>query len=374
MEGGRNQMKARNAAGRGSAWPTWLALALAWMALGLMGQGTLSVPGRMIYQGYLNGLDGQPLGASAPKAFDMTFRIYSAETGGTQLWAEQQTAIVDKGYFGVQLGEGTAVPGFTNPSAGLPAVFAATTGSDRWVELTVAGAGAGGSSITVSPRVRLVSAPYAYLAQAAARLVDVAGNEVMSMSSSNLNVTVALTAPSISVPTMTVGSITVSNTLNLLGSTSGGGGVVRTPEGGLRMVAGRHGWTNNFGTFLTEPSPGYSVTRITNGEYRVTFDTPFSSPPSVTATAMARNAYWIQSCVIIQSQDPAVARAQFTVLTWDLYDTASYSAYKLNVPKDNWNNDARRDFLYPSEVFTRNVFPPSATQRDAGFAFVASGN
>lgn len=370
----RNQMKARNAAWRGRAWPAWLGLVLSWMALGVSGQGTLSVPGRMSYQGYLNGLDGQPLGSAAPKAFDMTFRIYSAETGGTQLWAEQQTAIVDKGYFGVQLGGGVPVSGFTNPSAGLPAVFAATAGTDRWVELTVSGVGAGGSSITVSPRVRLVSAPYAYLAQAAARLVDVAGNEVMSMSSSNLNVTVALTAPFVSVPSMTVGSITVSNTLNLLGSTSGGGGIVRTAEGGLRVVAGRHGWTNNFGTFLTEPSPGYSVTRITNGEYRVTFDTPFSSPPCVTATAMARATYWIQSCVIIQSADPAVARTQFTVQTWDLYDFSFFSAYLLNTSRNNWDSGARRDFLSPSEVITRNVFPPKATQRDAGFAFVASGN
>jgi len=367
-------MKPMNAPSPRFAWAAWLALALAWIPLGLRGQGTVSAPSRMSYQGYLNGLDGQPLGASAPKSYDMVFRIYNAETGGTQLWAEQQTVVVDKGYFGVQLGEGIAVSGFTNAAAGLPSVFASTAGNDRWVELTALGVGSGGSSLTVSPRVRLVSAPYAYLAQAAARLVDVAGNELMSMSSSNLTLTVGLTAPSISAPVLNVGGLTVSNALNLLGSTSGGGGVVRTPEGAMRLVAGRHTWTNNMTTFITEPSPGYSVTRITNGEYRVTFDTPFNNPPSVTATALARTTTWMQSCLVIQSADPAVARTQFTIQNWDVYDLNFFQPYLLQRDTSLWYNDVYRYFIYSTDVITRNVFPPKATQRDGSFSFVASGN
>lgn len=290
----------------------------------LRAQGTPQPPGSMAYQGYLTGLDGVPLGSSAPKAHDIIFRIYDAETGGQLLWAEQQAATFDKGYFGVQLGEGIAVVGFTNPSSGLSALFADASGNNRWVETTVKGLRANGGDLTVAPRVRLASAPFAYLALAASSMVDANRNILLSASSSNLVASTTLTTPSISVPTATLGTLTISNSLNILGTGGGGGRLVRTREGALRVVAGRHRWTNgapNNGAgaqFVLEPSPGYSISRTRAGEYKVTFDTAFNTVPSVVATAIipGYGSTAISGAAqpqVIQSSDATVARKEFTV-------------------------------------------------------------
>ena len=68
-------------------------------------------PDRVAYQGYLVDGNGDPLGNSVPANYDVVFRIYNVKQGGTTdniLWAEQQTVTVDKGYFSVLLGEGSA--------------------------------------------------------------------------------------------------------------------------------------------------------------------------------------------------------------------------------------------------------------------------
>lgn len=324
METTRNHMKSRNAAGAGGAWQTWLTLVLAWMSLGLMGQGTLTAPGRMSYQGYLKGADGAIAGSPAPKAYDMVFRIYDAATGGNLVWAEQQAAVVDNGYFAVQLGEGDPVGGFSNPAGGLAATFTDPSGGARWVELTVNGFAAGGGNVTISPRVQLLSAPYAYLAQSAAALVDSSGSTFLSLSPGSLIVSKPMTATAINVPTLTVGTLTVSNNLTI-GTSGGGGGFLRTPDGALRVIAGRHRWTNGYpsqNTFLLEPSPGYSITRVSKGEYKVTFDAPFNSVPTITATTITPmtlppsqydGSIGTATCQVHQSSDPTTAKREFSV-------------------------------------------------------------
>jgi len=59
------------------------------------------VPGVISYQGTLmdKGI-GEPFNGS----LDITFRVYSAETGGTALWEEQHAVTVTEGLFNVNLG------------------------------------------------------------------------------------------------------------------------------------------------------------------------------------------------------------------------------------------------------------------------------
>lgn len=378
-----------------AARPTWLA---AWLGLlfvlggSLHAQGTPEPPGSMAYQGYLTGVDGVPLGASAPKAYDVIFRIFDAETGGKLLWAEQQTATFDKGYFGVQLGEGIAVTGFTNPSSGISALFVGSTGNNQWVETTVKGLLANGGDLTVSPRVKLTSAPYAYLALAASSLVDANRNILMSASSSNLVVSTAFTTPSISVPTATLGTLTISNSLNILGNGGGGGRLVRTPEGALRIVSGRHRWTNgapNNGAgsqFVLEPSPGYSISRTGAGEYKVIFDTAFNTIPSVVATAMTPQ--WGSTAQsgaaqpqIIQSTNAAVAKKEFTVRfnAFSSYETRQLYYLYQGIQLDPGTSPQVALMIYKTfnnynGVDLVSSYFPTPVAIDWDFSFFATGN
>lgn len=99
----------------------------------------VSLPLMINYQGKLSDSEGNP----REGYFDMTFRIYSAMTGGTLLWQETQTGVrVDDGLFNVLLGSHT-------PISALPA------GPGCFFEVAV------GDEV-LPPRVRMVSVPYAY--------------------------------------------------------------------------------------------------------------------------------------------------------------------------------------------------------------------
>jgi len=103
------------------------------------GQVRLS-PRLLNYQGYLTDTLGNPITGS----FTGAFAIYDAASAGNLKWSEFQALNVDKGIFHLLLGAGTSIP---------DSVF--LNGADRWLEMTVA-------SITLSPRTRIVSVPYAY--------------------------------------------------------------------------------------------------------------------------------------------------------------------------------------------------------------------
>ena len=66
------------------------------------------------YQGKLS-IDGSP----ADSSFNMTFSIYSSETGGTALWTNPQLVTVTAGVFRVLLGSDEPFPDnlFTNSGA-----------------------------------------------------------------------------------------------------------------------------------------------------------------------------------------------------------------------------------------------------------------
>jgi hypothetical protein len=212
----------RNAVLKRSAWLSVMALvASLHLAESAQAQATSRPPERMTYQGFIAGSDGVALGNTAPRNYDVIFRIYDGEGSNTPLWGEQQTVTVDKGYFSVLLGEGAAVPGTPNAGVTLSSLFNSATASERYVSFTVKGVGSGGADIEILPRVRLMSSPYAFLANralAATRLVqdDAAGTDLLTTSgnAATLNGTLRVQ-----------GATTVNGTLNILGANVIGLGV-----------------------------------------------------------------------------------------------------------------------------------------------------
>src|SRR4051812_12808969 len=151
-------------------------------------------PDRMTYQGFVSDASGVPLGNIAPKNYDVIFRIYNHQSDSgpaNKLWAEQQTVTVDKGYFSVLLGEGSSVSGDAHDP--LFSIFTNSTASDRFVEITVKGIGAGSpaSDVTILPRLRLLTTPYAFLARnavGAASLVNNANGQIVTLNGNNVGI------------------------------------------------------------------------------------------------------------------------------------------------------------------------------------------
>ncbi len=122
-------------------------LAVLFLSVGALAVGTNSasnsdaivIPRLINYQGKLTDGTGNPLTGN----YDMFFEIWDAPSGGTSHWSETQNDVpVTAGLFNVILGS-------VSPITSLP------DGSQCWLEVTVEGK-------LISPRVRLVSVPYAY--------------------------------------------------------------------------------------------------------------------------------------------------------------------------------------------------------------------
>lgn len=155
-----------------------LGVVLASSAPSAFAQATPRPPERMTYQGFLVDGTGTALGNSAPKNYDVIFRVFDDQSAGTLIWSEQQTVTVDKGYFSVLLGEGAAVGIEAHPV--LSNVFKGATASDRYVGITVKGIGSGGTDVNILPRLRLISSPYAFLAHSAVRVVQDTGADLIT--------------------------------------------------------------------------------------------------------------------------------------------------------------------------------------------------
>lgn len=147
---------------------------------------TVSPPDLMSYQGYLVDVNGAALAPSAPANYPIVFRIYDASTGGIILWSEQQIVTVDKGNFSVVLGEGTAVSGEARPA--LSTAFVGADSSDRYLGITVT---ISGTTMTISPRLRLLPSPYAFAASKAVALVNSAGVNLITTSGGNVGIGVS---------------------------------------------------------------------------------------------------------------------------------------------------------------------------------------
>ena len=164
-------------------------LALALVAAGPAARAAdFNPPDFLTYQGFLADANGAGLAPTNPINYDVVFRIYDAQTGGNLVWAERQTVTVDKGVFSVLLGEGSASA--SEPRPALHSVFASPTASDRFLDLTVT---VGTSPLNITPRLRLVTSPYAFHSRTASALAGsdgapalTAANGVLSINNSAL--------------------------------------------------------------------------------------------------------------------------------------------------------------------------------------------
>jgi hypothetical protein len=189
-----------------------MALAMFEAASSALAQANSNPPERMTFQGFLADGNGNPLGSSAPKNYDLIFRIMGAQTGGVTNWTEQQTVTVDAGNFSVLFGEGTPVG--TEPHPTLSSLFATNTASDRFVEITVKGIGVSGDDVTILPRLRLLTSPYAFLAKQAvnaANLVNSSGTSLVTAGGNTVAVSGAITATSFSGNGSGLASLAASN-------------------------------------------------------------------------------------------------------------------------------------------------------------------
>ncbi|MEX2382100.1 MAG: hypothetical protein WD490_06940, partial [Opitutales bacterium] len=166
------------------------ALALVLFAFAPLAPAAGNPPELLSYQGYLVDADGVPLGTNEagdplPANYDVVFRIYSASSGGTLLWAEEQTITVDNGYFSVLLGEG-AVSG-SDPRPDLSTVFTGVGADERFVGVSVRFQ-AGGEFSDILPRLRLLTSPYSFLATQASSLVNPDGQALITAEGSTVSI------------------------------------------------------------------------------------------------------------------------------------------------------------------------------------------
>ena len=107
------------------------------------GAGAISTPQLMKIQGSLSDqTGGTPVPANG--AFSMTFTLFDDELGGMDLATETQSVTVVDGFYEVNLA--FAASAFDGPT------------TDRYIEIEV-------EDEVLSPRLRVVSAPYAYTAE-----------------------------------------------------------------------------------------------------------------------------------------------------------------------------------------------------------------
>jgi len=139
------------------------------------------VPALMSYQARVSDAAGTLIGATTPANRTVTFKFYSASTGGTPVYAEAQTVTISGGEFSVLLGNGTGVSGFKGPSA--PATTPYITlqsvmNGNLYLGITVDD-GTAAADAEITPRQQIVSAAHAFRAKIAEALPD--GNIATSM-------------------------------------------------------------------------------------------------------------------------------------------------------------------------------------------------
>ena len=145
-------------------------------------------PSTVDYQGSVLDGNGNPLAPTTPANYEMQFRLYDAQTGGTLVWAEKQLVTVKDGKFSVRLGEGSpilaALGGLNegtvdHDAVGLPGAFG---GKERFLGVTVVIPGQTPGEI--QPRLAFLSSPFSYVAgraQSADRLVQSGSSQPSSL-------------------------------------------------------------------------------------------------------------------------------------------------------------------------------------------------
>ena len=98
-----------------------------------------AVPGLINYQGVLTDADGTPVDGTRT----MLFKLFGTESGGTELWSESHTVVVEEGVFSVILGSVTTLTGLAYDPSSL------------YLEITV------GDDPPMMPRSQIVSVFFA---------------------------------------------------------------------------------------------------------------------------------------------------------------------------------------------------------------------
>lgn len=200
----------------------WQGLPVLFFALAPIGSvraADANPPQGMTYQGYLVDANSDPLGSPTPSNFDVVFRIYDVEQGGTTdniLWVEQQTVTVDNGYFSVLLGEGSEVG--SEPHGAISDVFNSPTASDRFIGITVKNLN--GSDATIAPRLRLVTSPYSFLAKHAKSADTIVTGAGAVLTADGQNIGIGQPSPEANLDVN--GTVRVRNTAQFDGVTSVG--------------------------------------------------------------------------------------------------------------------------------------------------------
>ena len=171
-------------------------------------------PNTIDYQGKALDAQGAVLAPTTAANYEMTFRIYDAQEGGTIIWAEKQIVTVSKGLFSVRLGEGTATGEGTVLQTNLADAF---TAASRFLGVTIAISGQ--TPVEILPRLAFLATPFAYSAN---RSVT-AERLVLNPSATAVPSAVNASAVSYATQTLTTGDYTLNEQNHtVLGDTSSG--------------------------------------------------------------------------------------------------------------------------------------------------------
>jgi hypothetical protein len=127
----------------------------------------------MSYQGRVTDAAGVLIGNTSPVNRTVTFRLYTASSGGTALYAETQTVTISGGEFGVLIGNGTGITGSPGPSSPattpyktLSDIVNSSTYGSLYLGVTVDD-GTAAVDPEIAPRQQMVSGAFALRAKVA---------------------------------------------------------------------------------------------------------------------------------------------------------------------------------------------------------------
>ena len=187
------------------------------------------------YQGRLTDTSQNPINTNT----DMSYKLYDADSGGTQLWSSN-TCTVDPdqdGIFNVNLGAGAGA-GADDESCGAEiddSVF--TENANVWLEVTI---GSGAGAETLSPRQPIRTVAYAINAETLQGLppAEIASNSTILMMNSNGEVVLGTTTPVLKSASTSSNLTIESNQLVLRTATGSNGDILISPDGDGDVIIG----------------------------------------------------------------------------------------------------------------------------------------
>ena len=201
------------------------------------------------YQGRLTDTTQNPINTST----DMSYKLYDADSGGTQLWSSNTCAVDpdQDGIFNVNLGAGNG-DGNDDESCGDEiddSVF--TENANVWLEVTV-------GAETLSPRQPIRTVAYAINAETLQGLppAEIASNSTIMMMNSDGEVVLGTTTPLLKSDSSSSSLTIESNQLVLRTATGSNGDVIISPDGDGDVIISSD---LDLSGFLTAPGATFSA-------------------------------------------------------------------------------------------------------------------